>query len=143
MAGFPCLRGPLDGALEVGEKLRAVRFDRRADQFPDRCFPRQRQIGLIAQEVRRVAPEIVQQGGDGCLSVDYGRLTPLLIEAVKELRLEYLELKSRLNRLEGRIETLRAGNRNLSEPSSSLEPATTARLPVQPQSGMEARSTCR
>lgn len=50
-------------------------------------------VGVIAQEVQRVQPQVVTNTADGFLAVDYGRLTPLLIEAVKTLsaRLEALE----------------------------------------------------
>ncbi|QUN29552.1 tail fiber domain-containing protein [Cupriavidus sp. KK10] len=50
-------------------------------------------VGVLAQELRDVLPEAVREGGDGMLSVDYGALGPVLIEAVKELcaRIEVLE----------------------------------------------------
>jgi hypothetical protein len=44
-----------------------------------------RQIGVIAQEVEAVLPEVVRVGEAGHLSVAYGNITGLLIEAVKEL----------------------------------------------------------
>ncbi len=44
-----------------------------------------RQAGVIAQEVQAVLPEVVHEGIDGLLSVSYGNLTALLIEAIKEL----------------------------------------------------------
>jgi hypothetical protein len=44
-----------------------------------------RQIGVIAQEVEPVLPEVVRVGEAGQLSVAYGNITGLLIEAVKEL----------------------------------------------------------
>ena len=50
-------------------------------------------IGVIAQELREVAPELVAENDDGLLSVAYGNLVGVLIEAVKELaaRVETLE----------------------------------------------------
>lgn len=42
--------------------------------------------GVIAQELREVAPELVQEDEDGKLSVAYGNLVGYLIEAIKELR---------------------------------------------------------
>jgi len=45
-----------------------------------------RQIGVIAQEVEGVLPEVVRADAQtGQLSVAYGNITGLLIEAVKEL----------------------------------------------------------
>lgn len=75
---------PIERALELVEKLQPVRFDWKHEQFPEQQFSKARQLGLIAQEVQKIAPEVVQKGSDGYLAVDYARLTPLLIEAVKE-----------------------------------------------------------
>ncbi|MCA9972540.1 MAG: tail fiber domain-containing protein, partial [Anaerolineales bacterium] len=53
-----------------------------------------RQIGLIAQDVEKVAPEAVHTGHDGYKRVDYPRLTALLVEAIKELAAEVQILKA-------------------------------------------------
>jgi hypothetical protein len=42
-------------------------------------------VGVIAQEVEKVLPEAVTVRGDGYLAVDYHKIIPLLVEAVKEL----------------------------------------------------------
>ena len=58
-----------------------------------------KEIGLIAQEVMEIIPEVVAEkervDGSKFLSVDYEHLTGLLIEAVKELKREVDELKSK------------------------------------------------
>ena len=58
-----------------------------------------REIGVVAQEVERVVPEVVQtaEGEYGYKSVSYGNMVGLLIEAVKELSAEVKELKAKLN----------------------------------------------
>jgi hypothetical protein len=43
-----------------------------------------RQFGLSAQDVEKVLPEVVSTGEDGYMSVDYGKLVPLLVEGMKE-----------------------------------------------------------
>jgi hypothetical protein len=52
-------------------------------------------IGVIAQEMLEVLPEVVQQGigDDTTLSVAYGNIVGVLIEAIKELKREIEELK--------------------------------------------------
>jgi hypothetical protein len=52
-------------------------------------------VGVIAQEVLEVLPEAVTTRDNGYLAVDYQRLVPLLVEAIKELsgKVEYLEQK--------------------------------------------------
>ncbi len=60
-----------------------------------------REIGLIAQEVEAAFPELVSTWGEeGYKAVDYGRLTAVLIEAVRELRAENEALKQRTEALE-------------------------------------------
>ena len=47
-----------------------------------------REVGIIAQEAEKVLPEIVSKDSNGYRLVDYSKLTPLLIEAIKELKEE-------------------------------------------------------
>lgn len=66
----------IKGALALVEGMRGVRYvDRRTDAA---------RVGVIAQEMRQVLPEVVGEGVDG-LHVDYGNIVGPLIEAVKEL----------------------------------------------------------
>lgn len=98
----------LQDALASVLKLRGVEFDWRRDEFPEHEFSDARQIGFIAQEVREVVPQVVVEGSDGYLSVDYAKLTPLLVEAIQtqeeelaELRRANEELGRRVARLDG------------------------------------------
>jgi len=52
-------------------------------------------VGLIAQEIREVLPEAVVERDNGYLAVDYHKVVPLLVEAIKELsgKVEVLEQK--------------------------------------------------
>ncbi|NUQ47853.1 MAG: tail fiber domain-containing protein, partial [Phycisphaerae bacterium] len=88
---------PVAGALEKVELLRGVTFDWKREEFPDHQFAEDRQLGFIAQEVEKVLPQVVQRSADGYLSVDYGRLTPVLVEAIKELRQDNERLRSTKN----------------------------------------------
>ena len=75
----------ISDALAKVMSLRGVEFNR-VD------FENERQIGVIAQEVEKIIPEVVH--GDDPKSVSYGNLVGLLIEAIKELKKEIDELKS-------------------------------------------------
>jgi hypothetical protein len=52
-------------------------------------------IGVIAQDVEKVLPTIVNERDDGYLAVDYIKLIPVLIEEVKRLNSEINELKNK------------------------------------------------
>lgn len=58
------------------------------------------QIGLIAQQVESVLPQVVSTGEDGYKSVAYGNIVGLLIEAIKEQQQTIKELTTRLEKLE-------------------------------------------
>tara|TARA_R100001440_G_scaffold43692_1_gene63428 strand:+ start:597 stop:1955 length:1359 start_codon:yes stop_codon:yes gene_type:complete len=63
------------------------------------------ELGLIAQEIKDIIPNVVQQGGDdetkNPWSVDYGKLTPYLLKALQEQQTIIDDLKSRIETLEG------------------------------------------
>jgi hypothetical protein len=59
-----------------------------------------RHVGVIAQEVHKVLPEIISVDSKGLKSLDYGKLTPLLIEAIKEQQKIINELKAKVQKLE-------------------------------------------
>jgi len=69
---------PLEGALEKLVQLRGVSYAKEDD--PDRV----RQIGIIAQELEQVYPELVSTDEQGMKAVAYANLSAVLIEAVKE-----------------------------------------------------------
>jgi hypothetical protein len=65
--------------------LNGVEYYMRKEEFPEMNFSNNRQTGLIAQEVEKVMPSAVYEINDkGYKGVDYAKLVPLLIEAIKE-----------------------------------------------------------
>ena len=54
--------------------------------------------GVVAQEIEKIAPELVHVGPDGKKSVAYGNLVGYLIEAVKDLQKELQEVKGGLTK---------------------------------------------
>lgn len=63
-------------------------------------FPNGMQIGLIAQEVETVFPELVQTDEDGIKSVDYVKLVPVLIESIKDQQEQITSLQDQINELQ-------------------------------------------
>jgi hypothetical protein len=64
-------------------------------------YKKKREIGVSAQEVEAILPELIKDApiGQGYKTLDYGRLTPLLIEAIKEQQKQIEELKELVNKL--------------------------------------------
>ena len=54
-------------------------------------------MGLIAQNVEKVYPELVNTDDEGIKSVEYANLVAALIEAIKELKNENEALKAKLD----------------------------------------------
>ena len=77
----------LEDGLDKVEQLRGVTYTR----------DERKNIGVIAQEVEKILPEIVLTADDemGTKSVDYSRLTAVLIEAVKDLSARVKELEGK------------------------------------------------
>src|SRR5262249_33567630 len=76
---------PLSRVLEKIEKMRGVAFDWNEHYEALGRATGKREIGVIAQEVEAVFPELVSiWGAESYRAVDYGRLTGVLIEAIKE-----------------------------------------------------------
>lgn len=63
-------------------------------------------IGVIAQELQKVYPEMVTKGKDGFLKVDYTQLTGMLIQAVKEQQEEIDKLKIRMDKQQEQINNI-------------------------------------
>jgi len=82
---------PLNMGLDVVTKMRGVTFDY-IDQQEGKNDGRQ--VGVIAQEVQESGAGLaVTMGDNDTLYVDYGKIVPYLIEAIKELKNEIEELK--------------------------------------------------
>ena len=80
----------IDNALDKVLQLRGVEFDRVDSE--------DHQIGVIAQEVEKIIPEVVH--GDDTKTVSYGNLVGLLMEAIKEQNVEINNLKKIIKNLE-------------------------------------------
>jgi hypothetical protein len=90
----------INDALEKIRWLNGVSFEWDHDKIADLAFvgPKpNKDIGLIAQDVEKVFPEAVTDREDGYKAVDYSKLVPVLIEAIKEL-------SYRLNIVEAELE---------------------------------------
>ena len=82
---------PIESALDKVSKLQGVTFDwKKSDSILDI----KEDIGFIAQDVQKVVPELVRENEDGMLSMRHQGIAPILLEAIKELKVEIEKLKS-------------------------------------------------
>ncbi|HIO70444.1 MAG TPA: hypothetical protein EYG60_00770 [Campylobacterales bacterium] len=81
----------IEKPLEKIEKIKGVTF-----YWRDEKKNSNRQMGVIAQDVEKVAPELVSKDSNGYLTVSYPNMVALLIEAIKELKNENEKLKKAL-----------------------------------------------
>jgi hypothetical protein len=79
----------IDNGLEKVLQLRGVTFEKDNRQG----------LGVIAQEVEEVIPEVVHTSEEGMKSVAYGNMVGVLIEAIKEQQKQIEELKAQINNL--------------------------------------------
>ena len=95
----------IENPLELISRINGVRFDWTASYIEeaggvDGYFVKKEDVGVIAQEIEAILPEIVSTRKDGTKAVKYDRLVALLIESTKELHKEVDYLKERLCKIE-------------------------------------------
>jgi len=93
-------------ALGAVTALRGVsyRFDR--ESFPEKNFDKGTHLGLIAQELQTVLPELVHESDSGYLSVNYIGLIPVLLEAIKTQQAGISHRDARIDELEAKLDAV-------------------------------------
>ena len=76
-----------------------LHFNHRIKDGHDERIQNKTNLGVIAQEVQQVIPEVVKERDDGYLAVKYDQLVPVLIEAVKDQQKQIDVLKKKLEEL--------------------------------------------
>jgi flagellar biosynthesis regulator FlaF len=103
---------PIDNALDMVLRLNGVYFKWNGLHHSrlKQSNAKERQVGLIAQQVQEVIPEAVSewdaQGAKDYLAVDYNRLVAITIEAIKELKAENNKLLDKVTALERTMKEL-------------------------------------
>lgn len=80
----------IKNAVELVMNLRGVTFTWKENGY--------KSMGLIAQEVESIIPEVVMTNENGEKSVTYGSLIGLLVEAIKDLNKQVVEIRSIINK---------------------------------------------
>nr|WKN36507.1 tail fiber domain-containing protein [Tunicatimonas sp. TK19036] len=97
-------------------QLQAYHYTWKENQFGNKP-----QIGLIAQEVEKVYPELVQTRSDGYKGVNYEGLIPVLVEAAKAQQDSIHALQTQNQSLENKVAELEASLENQSQLLKALE----------------------
>jgi hypothetical protein len=87
----------LNNSLLKLTALRGVSYDYNPEFKQARGFDDKHQLGVIAQEVEKLFPELVNTGSDGYKAVDYAKFAPVFIEAIKEQQAQIEILKTQNN----------------------------------------------
>ena len=82
---------PISGALDKLLQISGVKFD--WIEKKEVHSHKGHDVGVIAQEIEEVLPEVVATRDNGYKAVNYEKIVPLLIEAIKDLKAEVDELK--------------------------------------------------
>ena len=88
---------PLDNALDKVMQISGVEFDwkKLTEKEKETIHGNEgHDVGVIAQEIEEVLPEVVTQRDSGYKAVKYEKIVPLLIEAIKEQQKQIQELKN-------------------------------------------------
>lgn len=78
----------------------------RTEEYPERNYSRDRQLGLMAQEVERILPEAVFKTSNGTKAIRYSMLIPVLVEAHKEQSKKIKSQEQRIKRLEEKLDLI-------------------------------------
>jgi hypothetical protein len=86
---------PLENSLQKVMNLRGVEYDR--------IDYEKHQIGMIAQEVEKVIPDLVHENSEGTKVLEYTHLTAVLVEAIKEQQKQIEELRGTVQELSTKL----------------------------------------
>ena len=81
---------PIERAMDKVNSMHGVTYELKAGGTQE--------IGLIAQEIEKIAPEVVDAASD-LLGIDYSRITPILIEAIKDQQKQIDQLKKEIDNI--------------------------------------------
>jgi hypothetical protein len=86
--------------------LSAYKFNWRKDEFPEMNFDRGNQVGLIAQDVEKIFPELVRTDEKGYKAVSYDKLSAILLQGMKEQQAQIDQQKRDNDDLRAELKTL-------------------------------------
>jgi hypothetical protein len=98
---------PLKYGIKELLELNCVRYLWNANDYPEMGFDEGLQFGFIAQEFEKVIPELVKSDKEGYKSIDYVKLTPVLVEAIKEQQKQIESAEQENQQIKSELEELK------------------------------------
>jgi FtsZ-binding cell division protein ZapB/ethanolamine utilization microcompartment shell protein EutS len=103
-------------------RLQPVHFYWRAEEYADKRLGSHLSFGLLAQDVEKVLPELVDEDENGYKLIRYNKLPLLMLQAIKDLKSENDALRVKLQRqLNDQINALKAENNSLQNQNRTLD----------------------
>jgi hypothetical protein len=122
----------LPNVLERLKKVRGVSYNWKTAEFAARGFSDKTQIGVIAQELEKAFPELVEIQADGYRTVNYLHLAPVLLQAINEQQAQIerlqaqnqklMSMATRMEAMEAKLATLQLDNANSISPAAIRTP---------------------
>jgi len=78
----------IGNSIELIKQLNGVSYNWKIQEYAEKGFPEGKHYGIIAQEIEKVLPDMVNTGPANEKAVAYSELIPILIEAIKEQQTE-------------------------------------------------------
>lgn len=97
---------PIKSVLKDVLRLQGVTWQWRSQEFPDYSLPKGQSLGFIAQDVEALFPSLVHTDNRGYKSIDYKKITALLVEALKEQQAIVAQQGHLLELVQQKIETI-------------------------------------
>ncbi|MBI3502206.1 MAG: tail fiber domain-containing protein [Bacteroidetes bacterium] len=121
---------PLTSALDKVNALSGISYN--WIQTPGYVFDSAQQIGFIADSVQKIVPQVVHTDKNGYLTLDYGRLVPVLVQAIKEQQATITSQQSAIGNLQTAVSNCCSSNAkttgNTTLPSSDADLASASAM---------------
>lgn len=96
----------LESVTDKIKKLNGYTYNYNTEEFKEKNFSKEQQIGFIAQEIKEVFPQLVTEDAKGYYAVNYPGMVPVLLEAIKNQQQKIDKQDSINNALQNQLSQL-------------------------------------
>ena len=117
---------PMESVLDKVSQLVPKTYHWRSEEYPNKKFGTQKEYGLVAQDVEKIFPDMVENNSNGLKAIHYERLPILTVQAVKEIKSLYDHEKKFSEDLSIRLNTTADQLKSATEELASVKTQNTA-----------------